>query len=127
MRPERCRREQAEHDRPGHRELREVRAGERDQLLRRRRAARAELDERTRRLALLLVGAGEYRGQRHLRMTRQRRLDRDSGDVLAAGYDDGLRAVLAVDVAVGVLDREVAGMEPAAPANAASVAALSLR
>ena len=47
-------------------------------------------------------------------MLEQRVLDLDRRDVLAAGDDDVLRAVAELHVAVGVLDAEVAGMEPAA-------------
>jgi hypothetical protein len=41
-------------------------------------------------------------------------LDLDRRDVLAAGDDDVLAAVLDLDVAVRVHDRQVAGVEPAA-------------
>ena len=41
-------------------------------------------------------------------------LDLDRGDVLAAGDDDVLGAVLELDIAVRVHDAEIAGMEPAA-------------
>ena len=41
-------------------------------------------------------------------------LDLERGDVLAAGDDDVLAAVLDLDVAVGLHHREVAGVEPAA-------------
>ena len=41
-------------------------------------------------------------------------LDLDGGDVLAAGDDDVLLAVAQLDVAVGVHDGQVAGVEPAA-------------
>jgi hypothetical protein len=44
----------------------------------------------------------------------ERVLDLDRRDVLAARDDDVLRAVLDLDIAVGVGDREIAGMEPAA-------------
>ena len=45
---------------------------------------------------------------------RQRLLDLDRGDVLAAGDDHVLEAVAQLDVAVRVHDAEVAGVEPAA-------------
>ena len=47
-------------------------------------------------------------------MSVERDLDLDRGDVLAAGDDDVLGAVLDLHVAVGVLDREIAGVKPAA-------------
>ena len=61
-----------------------------------------------------VVGLGDDRGLHDLRMPVQHLLDLDRGNVLAAGDDDVLRAVLDLDIAVGVHDREVAGMEPAA-------------
>jgi hypothetical protein len=48
------------------------------------------------------------------RVLVERVLDLDRRDVLAARDDDVLGAVLELDVAVGVHDAEVAGMEPAA-------------
>jgi hypothetical protein len=47
-------------------------------------------------------------------MPVQHILDFDGGDVLAAGNDDVLGAVLDVDVAVLVPDRQIAAVEPAA-------------
>src|SRR3546814_1963840 len=41
-------------------------------------------------------------------------LDLQAGDVLAAGNDDVLRAVLDLDIAVGMAHAEIAGMVPAA-------------
>jgi hypothetical protein len=41
-------------------------------------------------------------------------LDLDRRDVLAAGNDDVLRAVLELEIAVGMHDAEIAGMKPAA-------------
>jgi hypothetical protein len=59
-------------------------------------------------------------------MPVQHVLDLDGGDVLATGDDDVLGAVLDVDVAVLVPDRQIAAVEPAAP-NASSLAAGFLR
>ena len=50
----------------------------------------------------------------HRRMLVERDLDLDARDVLAAGDDDVLGAVLDLDVTVGMLDREIAGVHPAA-------------
>src|SRR3546814_2547453 len=47
-------------------------------------------------------------------MAVQYLLDLDRGDVLAAGDNDVLRAVLERDIAVRVHDAQVAGVEPAA-------------
>ena len=47
-------------------------------------------------------------------MLVERVLDLDRGNVLAARNDDVLGAVLELDVAVGMHDAEIAGMEPAA-------------
>ena len=65
--------------------------------------------------------AGDDGGFQDGRVAVEDVLDLDRRDVLAAGDDDVLRAVLDLDVAVGVGDREVAGVEPA-PAKASSVA-----
>jgi hypothetical protein len=59
-------------------------------------------------------------------MLVQRVLDLDRGNVLAAGDDDVLGAVLELDIAVGMDDAEIAGMKPAA-GEGASVAALFFR
>ena len=48
------------------------------------------------------------------RMARDGLLDLDRRDVLAAGDDDVLRAVAELDVAVRVMDREIARVEPPA-------------
>ena len=85
-----------------------------DQLLGRGGGALAQRDEGARALAPLLVGPGDHGGLQHGRMTVEGALDLDRADVLAAGDDDVLRAVLDLDIAVGVHHREVAGVEPAA-------------
>ena len=64
-------------------------------------------------LAPLRVGPGDDRGFEHRRVRRERALDLDRRDVLAARDDDVLGAVPDLDVAVGMHHREVAGAEPA--------------
>ena len=73
-----------------------------------------QLDEGAGHLAPFLVRLGDHRGQHDGRVLVERVLDLDRGDVLAARDDDVLGAVLELDVAVRILHREVAGMEPAA-------------
>ena len=85
-----------------------------DQLVRRDALARLELDEGARRLAPFLVGLRHDRRQLHGGMLEERVLHLDRGDVLAARDDDVLGAVLQLDVAVRILDPEIAGTEPAA-------------
>ena len=70
--------------------------------------------ERARRLAPSLVGPGDDRRLHDLRMAVEHFLDLERGDVFAARDDDVLRAVLDLDIAVRVHDREVAGVKPAA-------------
>ena len=70
-------------------------------------------DERDRNLAPFLVGRRDHGHFEHRGVARQRILDLDRRDVLAAGDDDVLRAVAQRDVAVGEHDAEVAGAEPA--------------
>ena len=53
------------------------------------------------------------RGLLHRRVAQQHRLDFDRRDVLAAADDHVLEAVANLDVAVGMDDRGVAGVEPA--------------
>ena len=75
---------------------------------------RLQRDEGAGRLAPFLVRLGDDRRLHHLRVAVQHLLDLERGNVLAARDDDVLRAVLDLDIAVGVHDREVAGVEPAA-------------
>ena len=72
------------------------------------------VDEGAGRFAPFRVGPRDDRGFEHRRMAVEHVLDLDRRDVLAARDDDVLRAVLDLDIAVGVGDREIAGMEPAA-------------
>src|SRR5437667_5162222 len=71
-------------------------------------------DERLRDLAPPLVRHGDHRHLEHVGVARDRLLDLDGRDVLAARDDDVLLAVAQLDVAIGVHDRHVAGVEPAA-------------
>src|SRR5215211_9352814 len=85
-----------------------------DQFLGRDHLGRLELDEGAWRLAPFLVRFRDDGRRLHGRVLVERVLDLDRGDVLAARDDDVLRAILELDVAVRMLDAEVAGMEPAA-------------
>ena len=62
----------------------------------------------------LSVAGGDHGRLKHRWMPIQSRLHLDRGDVLAAGDDDVLGAVLDLDVTVGVHHAEIAGVEPAA-------------
>src|SRR5207244_9162935 len=66
-------------------------------------------------LAPLRVGDGHHRALHDGRVLGHRLLDLDRRDVLAARDDDVLLAVAQLDVPVGVPDRQIAGVEPAAP------------
>ncbi len=79
-----------------------------------RRLAGLQLDEGARRLAPFLVGPCDDGGGLDRRVLVERVLDLDRGDVLAAGDDDILGAVLELDVAVRMAHAEIAGVEPAA-------------
>src|SRR5213594_79114 len=71
-------------------------------------------DERLRDLAPALVRHRDHRHLEHVGVARDRLLDLDGRDVFAARDDDVLLAVAQLDVAVGVHDGHVAGVEPAA-------------
>src|SRR4029077_12517583 len=60
------------------------------------------------------VGAGDDGGFEHAGMPVEDVFDLDRRDVLAARNDDVLRAVLQLDIAVGMHDPEIARMEPPA-------------
>src|SRR5918997_1757176 len=70
--------------------------------------------ESLRALAPLLVRDGHHGGLHHRRVAGDRLFDLDGGDVLAAGDDDVLAPIADLDVAVGVPDRHVARVIPAA-------------
>jgi hypothetical protein len=72
-----------------------------------------ELDEGARRLAPLRVGPRHHRGGQHVGVAVKHVFHLDGRNVLAARDDDVLAAVLDLDVAVGVLHRQVAAVEPA--------------
>src|SRR5262245_3096857 len=112
--PGRRRRQRPEHDLLRHLEPREAVAAVAHHFVFGSARTGLELDEGTRRLAPLLVRARDDRGERYRRVPVQRDLDLDTRDVLAAGDDDVLLAVLDLDVVVGIPDREVAGVHPAA-------------
>ncbi|KAB8091453.1 hypothetical protein EE612_016934, partial [Oryza sativa] len=68
--------------------------------------------ERAWRLPPLLVGPRHHRRLQHRRVLVHRLLHLQAADVLPAGDDDVLSPVLHLDVPVGVLHAEVAGVEP---------------
>src|SRR3989475_4069667 len=107
-------RQRAEGDRPRALEVREHRAAVGDDVGLRRRPSLLEHDERLRHLAPLRVRHGDHRHLEHVGVACDRLLDLDGRDVLAARDDDVLLAVAQLDVAVGVHDGHVAGVEPAA-------------
>src|SRR5687767_1090155 len=94
--------------------VRELLAAPAHKLLGGRALSGLELHERARRLAPFFVRLRNNSSSSNSRMLVKRVLDLDRGDVLAAGDDDVLGAVLDLHVAVRVHHREVAGMEPAA-------------
>src|SRR5208283_3356656 len=94
--------------------MREALAAPGDEFLRSRRVARLHFDEGAGRLAPFLVRTRDHGGELDARMLEQGVLHIDRGDVLAARDDDVLRAVAELDVAVRMLDPEIAGVEPAA-------------
>src|SRR5690554_7452027 len=75
--------------------------------------AHFQLDEGARSLAPLVVGLGHDRRLFHRRVGIQRVFNLDSGDVLAAGNDDVLGAILDLDVTVGMPHSQVSGVVPA--------------
>ena len=68
----------------------------------------------------MLVGPGDDGGFEHGGMAVEHAFDLDGRDVLAAGDDDVLGAVLQLDIAVGMHHAEIAGVEPAALKASAS-------
>ena len=71
-------------------------------------------DESLGHLAPSLVGDSDHADLEHARVLHDDLLDLLAGDVLTAGYDDVLGAVLQLDVAVGVPDGDVTRVEPSA-------------
>src|SRR6201996_9034710 len=109
----RCLRQRAELDRVRALVVREALPAERDDLPGVSRGALVERDERLRPLAPVRVRDPDDRAFEYGRVGGDRLLDLDAGDVLAAGDDDVLAAVAQLDVAVGMPDGQVTGMEPA--------------
>src|SRR5438105_4848009 len=72
-----------------------------------------ECDKGTRALAPDQIRLSDDRRFHDLRVAVEDLLDLEGGDVLATRNDDVLRAVLDLDVAVGMPDCEVAGVKPA--------------
>ncbi len=102
--------------------MRQPLAAEREDFLCARARALFESDEGFGTLAPALVGNPDHRAFEHGRVGADGLLDLDRRDVLAAGDDDVLGAVAQFDVAVGVPDGQITGVEPAA-AKRLSVAA----
>src|SRR5690606_30320610 len=73
-----------------------------------------EGDEGARGFAPSLIRAGDYRSLQHALVTVEHAFHLDGGDVLAAGNDDVLEAILDLYITIRVADRQVAGVEPAA-------------
>src|SRR5579884_691481 len=95
-------------------EVRDPLAAVGDDLLGRRRPAGPERHERLRHLAPGLVRRGDDRALQDGRVGRDRLLDLDRADVLAARDDDVLHPVAQLDGAVRVHDGHVPRMKPAA-------------
>ena len=74
----------------------------------------AQFDKGAGRLAPFFVRPGHHGGEQHGGMLGQRILHFDGGNVLAAGNDDVLGAVLELDIAVRMHHAQIAGMKPAA-------------
>jgi hypothetical protein len=77
------------------------------------RRAGARDDDRLDRLAPFLVGDADHGDVGDIGMTGDRVLDLGGIDVLAAGHDHVLHAVVDVDIAVVIAVRGVAGAHPA--------------
>src|SRR5215831_12499603 len=92
----------------------EVLAAPGDDIVPRRLLSRLELDEGARRLTPFVVGLGHHGGGPNRGVLVERILYLDRGNVLAAGDDEVLGAILELDIAVAMHDAEVAGMKPAA-------------
>ena len=91
----------------------DVPAAELDELPFRRRHVWLQGDERFGTLTPLLVGDGDHGALQHSGMLGHRLLHFDGRDVLATGNDHIFLAVAQLDVAIGMPDRDIAGMEPA--------------
>src|SRR5262249_11939980 len=84
-----------------------------DVVRRNRTAVGLERDKSAGGLAPERIGLRDYGRLHHLRMAIEHILDFDRRNVLATRDDDVLRAILDFDIAVGMADGEVAGVEPA--------------
>src|SRR5690606_26914836 len=100
-------------------------AGLRDDVLLGDRLPRLQHHHGLHRLAPLVVRHTDDRTFQHRRMPRDRLLDLDAEDVLAAGDDHVLRAVDDVDVALVVPRGDVAGPHPPAAGRDAPAVASS--
>src|SRR6202035_5538061 len=95
-------------------EMRQRGAGKIMQLSLRRGLTGAQNDECVGRFTPFFMRHADHRNLEHGRVAQQRALDFDRGDVLAAADDDVLEAVSDLDVAIGMHDRAITGMKPAA-------------
>src|SRR5216683_6646499 len=105
----------AEVDRGGRLETRDVLLAEVDDLRLGRALAGLESHEGLGPLAPLFIRDGHHRALHHRGVPGHALLDLDGRDVLAPRDDDVLLAVAQLDVAVGMPDPDVAGVEAAAP------------
>src|SRR5215471_17580672 len=104
-------RQRPELDRVGALVVRQALTAERDELMRGRRGALVERDERLWPLSPARVGRPDHGAFEHRGVGGDRLLDLDAGDVLAAGDDDVLSPVAKLDVPVGMPHGQVPGME----------------
>src|SRR5215217_52085 len=95
-------------------EVSEVVAAELDDLLLRHLHPRHERDERLGTLAPLLIRNGNHGARQDGGMADDDLLHLDGRDILPAGDDDVLLPVTQFDVAIGMHDRQIPGVEPAA-------------
>src|SRR5439155_17772827 len=106
-------RERPELDRVRALEVRELVAAEGDQLLLGGLCPLVQGDERLRALTPELVRDADDGALEDGGVCDERLLDLDARDLLAAGLDDVLPPVAQLDVAVGMPDGQVTGVEPA--------------
>ena len=76
--------------------------------------ARFQFDKGAGRFAPFVVGLGDDGGGEDGGVFIEYALNLDGGNVFAAGNDDVLGSILKLDIAVGLHDAEITGMEPAA-------------
>ena len=107
--------------------MRELIAAEGDDLVRARAFSRPQLHEGAGRFAPFFIRPRHHGGKLDGRVLVERDLYLDARNILSAGDDDVLGAILDLDIAVGMLHGEVAGVQPAAAEASSAVAFGSLR